>query len=71
VAWLAFAALASKLIPVFLLMPVLLVALPLSGVAGVGYAMRYNSTGSRQRLFDKDEDDKDEDKPKKRLSDGE
>jgi hypothetical protein len=68
VAWLAFAALASKLIPMFLLMPVLLVALPLSGIAGVVYALQYNRTGSRQRLFDKD---KDEDKPKKRLSGGE
>jgi hypothetical protein len=62
-AWLAFAALASKLIPMFLLMPVLLVALPLSGLAGVVYAMQYNRSGGRQRLFDKDKD-----KPKKRLS---
>jgi hypothetical protein len=62
-AWLAFAALASKLIPMFLLMPVLLVALPLSGLAGVVYAMQYTRSGGRQRLFDKDKD-----KPKKRLS---
>ncbi len=68
VAWLAFAALASKIIPMFLLMPVLLVALPLSGLAGVVYAMQYNKTGRRGRLFDKD---KDKDKPKKRLSGGE
>lgn len=53
-AWLAFAAVASKLIPVFLLMPVLLVVLPLSGIAGVVYALQYNRAGSRQRLFDKD-----------------
>lgn len=66
VAWLAFAALASKIIPMFLLMPVLLVALPLSGLAGVVYAMQYNKTGHRQRLFDKDKD-----KPKKQLSGGE
>jgi hypothetical protein len=50
-AWLAFAALASKLIPMFLLFPVLLVALPLSGIAGLLYAVQYNRTGSRQRLF--------------------
>lgn len=59
-AWLAFAAIASKLIPMFLLMPVLMVALPLSGLAGVVYAIQYNRKGSRQRLFDKD-------KPKKQL----
>jgi len=62
-AWLAFAAIASKLIPVFLLMPVLLVALPLSGIAGVVYALQYNRTGGRQRLFDKDKD-----KQKKQLT---
>jgi len=50
-AWLAFAALASKLIPMFLLFPVLLVALPLSGIAGLLYAVQYNKTGTRQRLF--------------------
>jgi hypothetical protein len=54
-AWLAFAALASKMIPMFLLFPVLLVALPLSGIAGLLYAVQYNRTGTRQRLFgDKD-----------------
>ncbi|HSK05116.1 MAG TPA: hypothetical protein VK932_27895 [Kofleriaceae bacterium] len=66
-AWLAFAALASKIIPMFLLMPVLLVALPLSGLAGVVYAMQYNKAGSRQRLFDKD---KGKDRSKKQLSGG-
>ena len=50
-AWLAFAAIASKVIPVFLLFPVLLVALPLSGIAGLLYAVQYNKTGTRQRLF--------------------
>lgn len=50
-AWLAFGVLASKLLPMFLLFPVLLVALPLSGVAGLLYAHQYNRTGSRQRLF--------------------
>lgn len=62
-AWLAFAAIASKVIPVFLLMPVLLVALPLSGIAGVVYALQYNRSGGRQRLFDKD-------KAKKQLPEG-
>jgi hypothetical protein len=50
-AWLAFGAIASKIIPMFLLMPVLMVVLPLSGIAGVVYAMQYNRKGSRQRLF--------------------
>jgi hypothetical protein len=54
VGWLAFGALATKIIPMFLLMPVLLVALPLSGIAGVVYAMQFNRTGKRQRLFNKD-----------------
>lgn len=53
-AWLAFGALASKIIPLFLLMPVMLVVMPLSGVAGVVYALQYNRKGSRQRLFGKD-----------------
>lgn len=54
-AWLAFGAIASKFIPMFLLMPVLMVALPLSGVAGVVYAMQYNRQGQRQRLFGDDQ----------------
>ena len=40
----------------FLLMPVLLVAMPLSGIAGVVYALQYNRKGGRQRLFDKSKD---------------
>lgn len=52
-AWLAFGALASKIIPFFLLMPVLMVAMPLSGIAGVLYAVHYNRKGSRQRLFER------------------
>jgi hypothetical protein len=66
VAWLLAAAIISKLsfIPMFLLFPVLMVALPLSGIAGAVYAMQYNRTGKRQRLFDKD---KDKDKSKKQL----
>ena len=54
VVWLAFGALASKIIPMFLLMPVLMVALPLSGIAGVVYALQYNRRGGRQRLFNKE-----------------
>lgn len=65
-AWIAFAALASNVLPMFLLMPVLMVALPLSGIAGVVYALQYNRTGSRQRLFDKSKD-----RPKKQLPGGE
>ncbi len=57
-AWLAFGALASKIIPMFLLMPVLMVAMPLSGIAGVLYAMHYNRKGGRQRLFDRAKDKK-------------
>lgn len=52
-AWLAFGALASKIIPMFLLMPVLMVVMPLSGIAGVVYALQYNRKGGRQRLFNK------------------
>ncbi len=62
-AWLAFGALASKIIPMFLLMPVLMVAMPLSGIAGVLYALNYNRKGGRQRLFDRD-------KTKKQLPPG-
>jgi hypothetical protein len=50
-AWLLVAAVASKIIPMFLLMPVLMVLLPLSGIAGVMYALGYNRHGKRQRLF--------------------
>lgn len=66
--WIALALLASKLLPVFLLMPVLMVVLPLSAIAGVVYALQYNRSGSRQRLFDRD---KDKDKgPQKQLRRG-
>jgi len=53
-AWVVLAMIASKILPLFLLMPVMLVAFPLSGIAGVVYALQYNRTGSRQRLFDKE-----------------
>jgi hypothetical protein len=63
--WLALAAIASKILPVFLLMPALMVLLPLSAIAGVVYALQYNRAGSRQRLFD---GDKDKDKQKQLRS---
>ena len=53
-AWVVIGTIVSKFLPTFLLMPILLVALPLSGIAGVVYALQYNRHGGRQRLFDKD-----------------
>ncbi len=53
-AWLALAAFANWIIPTVLLLPVLMVALPLSGIAGVVYALQYNRSGQRQRLFGED-----------------
>jgi hypothetical protein len=53
-AWVALLTLASKILPTVLLMPVLLVAFPLSGIAGVLYALQYNRHGGRQRLFGDD-----------------
>src|SRR5688572_19667542 len=62
-AWLAVMALVSKFIPMVLLLPVLMVALPLSGLAGILCAGQYNrSGGKRQRLFG--------DKDKKQLKSG-
>jgi hypothetical protein len=49
VVYLAFAAILSKL--PFIMWPVMMVALPLSGIAGVVYALQYNKTGARQRLW--------------------
>jgi hypothetical protein len=49
-----FAAFILAKLPSILLMPALLIALPLSAIAGVVYALQYNKHGSRQRLFDKD-----------------
>lgn len=54
VGWVALAALASKILPVALLTPVLMLILPLSAVAGVVYALQYNRSGKRERLFDRD-----------------
>jgi hypothetical protein len=62
-AWVGVMFLISKFLPMVLLMPALLVALPLSGLAGILYAVQYNREGGRQRLFG--------DKDKKRLGSGE
>lgn len=53
--WLIAATLLGKILPAFLLMPVLMVAMPISAVAGVVYAIGYNRNGSRIRLFGDDE----------------
>ncbi|HEY1552838.1 MAG TPA: hypothetical protein VGG28_33645 [Kofleriaceae bacterium] len=65
--WVLLAALASKILPTLLLWPVLMVVMPLSGIAGVVYALQYNRHGGRQRLFDSDDKNK---KPSKQLKSG-
>ena len=62
--WLLLATLASKILPTLLLWPVLMVVLPLSGIAGVVYALQYNRHGGRQRLFDREAKDREKDLPK-------
>jgi hypothetical protein len=49
--WIAIAAIASKILPMFLLMWPMMVLLPLSGIAGIVYALQYNRHGGRQRIF--------------------
>ena len=66
--WVLLAALASKILPTLLLWPVLMVVMPLSGIAGVVYALQYNRHGARQRLFDSDSNTKD--KQRKQLKSG-
>lgn len=51
VGWVLLLSLAAKILPSILLFPPLLVALGLSGIAGVVYAVQYNRKGGRQRLF--------------------
>jgi hypothetical protein len=58
--WLIAASLLGKILPTFLLLPVLMVVLPLSGVAGVVYAIGHNRNGKRIRLWG-DEEDKGDD----------
>jgi hypothetical protein len=51
VGYLTAIAIVTKILPLFLLMPVLMFALPLSGIAGVVYAIGHNRKGKRVRLF--------------------
>jgi hypothetical protein len=53
VAWAAFWAFAWNYLPFFVL-PILMVVGPLSAIAGVVYALQYNRSGRRQRLFSGD-----------------
>ena len=56
--WLVAAALIGNIVPMFLLMPVLMVAMPISAIGGVVYAIGHNRAGERIRLFgDEDKDD--------------
>jgi hypothetical protein len=57
-AWLLVASVVWKVLP-FLWMPLLMVVMPLSGIAGVVYALQYNRAGKRQRLFSDKADKKD------------
>jgi hypothetical protein len=50
-AWLVLLAIASK---IFLLWPLVMLAAPVSAIAGVVYALQYNRSGKRQRLFGSD-----------------
>jgi hypothetical protein len=71
-AWLALAALVTKVLPffTFLMLPVLMIALPLSGIAGVFYAVQHNRHGKRVRLFGKDDPKLDGKKAAKQLPAG-
>lgn len=60
--WLAAASVLSRL-PLFLVWPVLMVVMPLSGIAGFVYAWHYNREGKRGRILG---DDKKKNKKKKR-----
>lgn len=61
-AWLLVASLVWKVLP-FLWMPLMMVVMPLSGIAGVVYALSYNRAGKRQRLFSDKSDKKDKSLP--------
>lgn len=58
IAWVILVSIASKLLPTLLTIPVLLVALPASAIAGVTYALQHNRQGGRSRLFGKAADAK-------------
>jgi hypothetical protein len=62
--WLAAASVLSRL-PLFLVWPVLMVVMPLSGIAGFVYAWHYNREGKRGRILG---DDKKKKKRKKLKS---
>ena len=49
--WIVLASIASKILPTVLLWPVLMVVMPLSGIAGVVYALQFNRAGKRTRIF--------------------
>lgn len=51
VGWILLMTIATKILPSVLLMPLMLIALPLSAIAGVVYALTFNKHGGRQRLF--------------------
>ena len=51
VGWVLLLTIASKILPTVLLFPPVIVAMGLSGIAGVVYAVQYNRKGGRQRLF--------------------
>lgn len=53
--WLVVAALLGNIVPMFLLMPVLMVAMPISAIGGVVYAIGHNRAGERIRLFGDDD----------------
>ncbi|MCG8423196.1 MAG: hypothetical protein MJE77_35285 [Proteobacteria bacterium] len=46
-----------QVLPIFILFPILGIAMPLSGVAGLVYAWQHNKTGKRGRLLTKGDDD--------------
>lgn len=56
--WLLIGAAAAKIIPVFMLMPIMMVVFPTSAIIGMMYASRFNKTGKRQRMFNKKPDPK-------------
>jgi hypothetical protein len=59
--YLIVASIVAKIVPMFLLMPVLMVVLPISAIGGVVYAIGHNRAGERIRLFgdeDKGGDDR-------------
>jgi hypothetical protein len=58
--WLVAAALIGNIVPMFLLMPVLMVAMPISAIGGVVYAIGHNRAGHRIRLFGDDDDEGDD-----------